>query len=51
MRHQLIRDLFRKQRIEATTNINRRQFPVLALVVYPQFGALEIEVSFLGISL
>jgi hypothetical protein len=30
MDHELVRDLFREQRIEATLNIDRRQFPVLA---------------------
>ncbi len=30
MGHELIRDLFRERRIEAASDVDRRQFPVLA---------------------
>ena len=51
MCHQLIRDLLRKPRIEAATGIDRREFPVFALVVGPKFVTLQIEVGLLGVGL
>jgi hypothetical protein len=49
--HELYGDLFCERRIEAATNIDRRQFRVLALIVCSKFHALTFKVSLLGIGL
>jgi hypothetical protein len=51
MGHELIRDPFRERRIEAAINIDRREFLVLAQVVYFEFRALKREVGLFGICL
>jgi hypothetical protein len=49
MGHELIRDLFRERRIEAAIDIDRREFLVLAQVVYFEFRALKREVGLFGV--
>jgi len=51
MGHELVSDLFREGGIEAPTNVDRRQFLVLAFVIRSEFRALAPEVGFLGVCL
>ena len=51
MRHQLPGDLFGESGIEPASDIDRRQFLVLAHVVVFQFPALQLEVGLFGIRL
>src|ERR1700687_4405450 len=51
MQHQLVGDLFRERRIESTSDVDRRQFLVLALVVCFVFGALNFEFGLFGVCL
>ena len=46
--HQLLGNLFCKQRIETASNVDRRQFLVFAQVVRREFGALQREVGLFG---
>jgi hypothetical protein len=49
--HELVGDLFRERRIKAPTNVDCRQFLLLALVVWSEFRALTREVGLFGVCL
>ena len=51
MGHELVGDLFRERWIEAATNLDRRQFLVLALVVCFELRALTLEFGLFGVCL
>jgi hypothetical protein len=51
MGHELVGDLFRERRIKAPTNVDCRQFLLLALVVWSEFRALTREVGLFGVCL
>jgi hypothetical protein len=51
MGHELADDLFREHGIETATNVDRRQFIMLALVICFEFCALAREVSLFGVCL
>ena len=51
MGHQLLSDLFRERRIEPASDVDRRQFLVLALVIGFKFLALALKVSVFDICL
>jgi hypothetical protein len=51
MGHELVGDLFRERRIKAPTNVDCRQFLMLALVVCSEFRALTREVGLFGVCL
>jgi hypothetical protein len=51
MRHELSGDLFRKRRIKASTDIDRRQFFVLARIVRLEFLVFTLDVCLFGICL
>jgi hypothetical protein len=49
--HQLLGHLFGELGIEPASDIDRRQFPVLAHVIGPQFRAFQLEVGLFGVCL
>jgi hypothetical protein len=51
MRHELIGDLFRKCGIKASTDIDRRQFFMLARIVRLELLAFKLDVCLFGVCL
>ena len=49
--HQLLGDLFRERRIKPASDVDRRQFLVLALVVSFEFLSLKLEVGLFRVCL
>ena len=51
MRHELIGDLLRKRRIEASTDVDRRQFFALAWIVLLNLLPFTLDVGLFGVCL
>jgi hypothetical protein len=51
MRHQLVGDLFGERGFETASDVDRRQFLVLARVVLLQFRTFQLEVGLFGVCL
>jgi hypothetical protein len=49
--HELVGDLFREGGIEAAIDVDRRQLPMLALVVRSEFPPLARQIGVFGVRL
>jgi hypothetical protein len=49
--HQLLGNLFGELGIEPPSDVDRRQFPVLARVIGLQFPAFQLEIGLFGVCL